>query len=316
MASPTLQNVFDAARDYLNENQVTGGETATNTTLQLSFNQAYRRVWNSLQGVSKRVQRTVFVNLPANTSVLIPSTYGITDFAEPSIIEERPAASVVAITSTSNATPIVVTATAHGLGTAGQIVEGVIGGVAGTLGPWGRYFATIINANSFSLNGSASDGTGGTGGTFTPWSQLPFIPMVPVDFEAQGLDGVPQTYLGTYMWSNEQLQFIGASGIQQLRITYWASGAPPTNNSTVINIDNCIDVMACLTAANFALPRWPVISATLFDMALGPDRQADGVDGLLGDFIKIQVSTMQRGPSRRIQPFRDKISRWGNTPIF
>lgn len=312
MATCTLQNVFDAARGYLRDTQVSGGETWTNTNLQVHFAEAYRRLFNALSGVSKRVQHIAYVTLPANTTVLIPAAYGITDFAEPEVIEERAAPTAITLTSCNTATPIVMVATAHGLGTAGQMVEGTVAGVSGTAAPLGRWFATIIDANDFSLNGSVGD-VAGTGGTFTPWSQLPFTEVQPIDLAEQGLDGVPQQALGVYLWANEQLQFRGASQPAQLRMTYWASGSPPSNSATIINIDNSIDFLAGATAANAArASQWFALADQLKFTAFGASQEADGLGGLLGDFIRIQVLTMQRGPQRRQLPFREKRERFGS----
>ena len=313
MATATLQNVFDATRGYLHDTQVSGGEVFTNAALQVHFAEPYRRLFGCLMGVSKRVQRVVYVNLPASTTVLIPSTYNITDLAEPELVEERQAQSSITITSTSNATPINVASTAHGLGTAGQMVAGVVGGVANTTAPWGHWFATIVDANNFTLNGSASDGTAGTGGTFTKDSLLPFTEVLPLDLTLQGLDGTAQQALGFYLWINEMFEFRGATGVQQLRITYWASGNPPSNANTVINIDNAIDFLACATAANAARANsWFQLSDQLKFTAYGQTQEANCVGGLLGEFVKVQVLALQRGPQRRRKPFRDKRSRFGS----
>ncbi len=310
MSTPSLQNVFDAVRSYLNDTQVSGGEIFTNTKLQPLFAENYRTLWNRLMGVSKRVERTVVLNFPANTTVLIPSTYNITDFSEPELIEERQAGTSIAITSTTNATPINCLATAHGLGSAGTMVEGAVSGVAGTPAPWGTWFATVVDANNFTLNGSSGDGNAGTGGIFVPWStDLTFQEVVPTDF-ASDLDGVPSTYLGVYLWENERLSFRGATGIQQLRIKYWASGTAPTIPSISLNIDNCLDFLAVSTAASGALTQAWASQAELFNNKayIGPDQQG----GLLMDFVKIQVSTLQRGPQRRQRPFRDRRGPYGN----
>lgn len=311
MATNTLQNVFDAARGYLHDTQVAGGEVWNNTALQVHFNEAYRRMYNVMDGVSKRIQRTVYVNLPAVTTVLVPSAYGMTDFAEPELIEERQAQASIAIATANTSSPIGLGfGSPHGLGTPGQVVECVVSGVSGTTAPWGRWFATVVDSTNVTLNGSVGD-VAGTGGTLTPWNQLQFFEVVPLDVDAQGLDGVPQTYLVNYIWAEERLQFRGAIGTQQLRITYWASGTPPTNSSTNINIDNCIDFLACATAANAARANgWTALADQLKTTAYGANQEAYGNAGLLGDFIKIQVLTMQRGPQRRQQAFRQKRPRW------
>lgn len=315
MATNTLQDVFDAARGYLHDTQVAGGETWQNSALQVHFAEPYRRLFSCLMGSSKRVQRIVYVNFPGSTTVLVPQNYAITDMSEPELIEERPATAAIAITNTGTATPIQVNAVAHGLGSAGTMVEGTVSGVAGTTAPWGNWFVTIIDANNFTLNGSRTDGVAGTGGTFTVASTQRWCQVDPIDLAFQGLDGVPQQYLGSYLWINEQLQFRGAIGTQQLRITYWASGDPPTNANTTINIDNCIDFLALATAANAARANgWYPISDALMTRAYGATQ--DGcTGGALGAFIAIQVATLQRGPQRRRLPFRFRKSRFGDAVI-
>lgn len=68
-----------------------------------------------------------------------------------------------AITGATNATPIVVTATAHGLATGDSVV---ISGVLGNTGANGTFVITKVNANSFSLNGSVGNGAYTSGGTW------------------------------------------------------------------------------------------------------------------------------------------------------
>lgn len=316
MATYTLQQVFDATRAYLRDIQVPGGETFQNAVLQPNFAEPYRRAYRCMQGLSKRIQSTVYVNLPASTTVLVPSAYGITNFAEPESIEERPASNAITITSVSNTTPLNCLATAHGLGSAGTMVEGVVSGVTGTFAPWGKWFATIVDANNFTLNGSVAGGVAGAGGTFTPWSQLAFRELQPLDMDAQGMDGIPQQYLGVYRWYDERLNFRGATGIQQLRMMYWASGAPPTLASTVIGIDDLIDFLACATAANAARAvGWYDLASQLKETAYGSNQEADASGGLLGEFIKIQVLTMQRGPQRRARAFRSHRTPIDATPV-
>ena len=306
----TLEDVLNAARGYLNDPLA---QTYTDSFLLPSFNEPYRRMFSCLAGTSKRVQRIVYLDFPAYTTVLIPATYGLTDFSEPELIEERPAYNPVTITSTDTSTPIIALATAHGLGPTGAEVPGQISNVFGTPAPWGNWYVTVIDANHFSLNGSQSDGNVGTGGFFTPQSLQQFVPVDPIDLAIQGIDGQPQQYLGVYLWNSEQLQFRGAVGVQQLRITYWASGSPPSNTGSTIGIDNCIDFLACATAANAARAEgFFQLADMLKSTAFGQTQEANCVGGLLGEFIKIQVLTMQRGPQRRTRPFRDHITRFGN----
>lgn len=315
MAINSLQQVFDQSRGYLNDARlVSTGEVFPNAVLQVHFNEPYRRMVNCLMGVSKRVQRIIYINFPANNTVLIPSNYNITDFDEPEMVEERAASSSITIQSTTGtAGTITVTANGHGLGTAGQVVEVIVSQVANTTAPWGQWFATIVDGNTLTLNGSSGDGTAGGAGVLTTSSVRRFVPVLSQDLANACLDGQPSQYLGCYIWINSMLQFRGSINNQQLRITYWASGNPPTLPATNIGIDNCIDFLACATAANAARANgWNTLADQLKATAYGATQEADALGGLLKEFVVIQVKSLQRGPQRRRRPFRDKMSRFGN----
>ena len=305
---------MDAARGYLHDTLVPGGAVWTNTNLQTHFNEAYRQMYNCLAMASKRIQKVIYIPFPAYTTVLIPASYQITDFSEPEIIEERPMPSTpIAIVSTDTSTPInVTTISPHGLSSNAEVI---VSEVIGTPSPWGQWFITVTGASTLSLNGSASDGNTGTGGTLVAGTaaQPRWSPVNPLDLDKQGIDGQPQAYLGVYIWGNEQLRFRGATNQQELRITYWASGTPPTNASQQIGIDNCIDFLACATAASAARANsWFQLADQLKFTAYGPEQQGNGDGGLLRAFLNVQVTSMQRGPQRRMLPFRNKKSRFGN----
>jgi len=314
MATATLQEIFQDVRGFLADtgylNSIPTGESFTNAVLPVFFAEPYRTMFGRLQGASKRVQRVVYVVLPATTSVLIPRTYGIEDFSEPEMVEERPATNATAISTTSTTTPIVVTTAApHGL-TIGSVVQGTICNVLNTSAPWGMWFATVTDVDKFSLNGSASDGVAGAGGAFYFASQEQFTEVTPIDLWAQGLDGPAQTVLGVYLWINEMMQFRGAGIPIQLRITYYASGTAPTNPNYVIQIDNCRDFLAKATAANAAASRgWIDIADRLKLEAYG-DGSMQNI-GLLETFMAGQYLALQRGPQRRQLPFRDKRTKFG-----
>lgn len=316
MATCSLGDVYQDVRGYLADTGYLGsipsGEQFVNAVLPVFFSEPYRTMFGRLQGSSKRVQRVLYVTLPVNTTVLIPSTFGVTDFAEPEMVEERPSVGGAVITSTSATTPIRATIPSHGLGPVGSMVAGQISGVLGTSAPWGNWYVTVIDANTVSLNGSASDGSAGTGGTFYPQSSQSFTEVVSIDLSAVGLDGPPQSVLGTYLWINEMLQFRGASQPTQLRITYYASGNPPTNPNTVLGIDNCRDFLAKATAANAAASVGWTSRAQELKMEAYGDPALGDPGGLLLVFMNIQVLASQHDHGRRLQAFRDKRYRWGS----
>lgn len=315
MGLVSVQSIFDGVRSNLSDTQVVGGEVFTNAYLLGPsnngglFGEPYRSMYGRLMGASKRAQRTIWVVLPANTSVLIPSTYSITDFAEPEMLEERPAASKIAIASTSTTTPIEVTTVApHGLS---SNAEGTISGVASTFAPWGNWFITKTGANTFTLNGSGSDGVAGTDGFFYPENQLPYAEVFPADLYAAGLDGGPNQVLGVYLYEDGHLKFRGASIDVELRITYYLSGTPPSNPNYIIPIDNCQDFLTCATTANAARSKgWTTMYESFRNQAYGDPTHPDE-PSLLDLFFNIQVLASQRGPQRRQLPFRDKRSRYG-----
>jgi hypothetical protein len=307
MPTCLLSDIFNDVRGILSDTQVAGGEIFTNTYLPVHFAEPYRTMFGKLLGSSKRVQRVFSVVLPALNSVLIPANYNILDLAEPEMLEERPATPAIAITSTNTSSPIQVTAPGHGLSTG---TEGAVGRVANTYAPWGNWYITVVDANNFTLNGSMTDGVAGTGGFFYPETLQEWSEVSPVDLTAGGLDGIPTTSLGCYLWINELFQFRGATVPTELRITYNASGTAPTNPTTTIGIDNCRDFLGYATAANAARSKgWWDQYERLHMRAYGNQENPD--DGLLDIFWRGQVMMNQRGPQRRQQPFRAKRSRYG-----
>lgn len=318
MAQCTVQNVFDDVRGLLRDTQVVGGEVYTNSFLVGTqgsgvagsgslFGEPYRTMFSRLMG-SSLITPTVYVVLPANTTVLIPSVVNIVDFGAPEMIEERPAPTGIPISSTDTSTPIVVTtAAAHGLtGTA----EGTIGAVSGSSAPWGNWFITVTGPTTFTLNGSASDGLAGTGGAFYPENNQSFTEVFPADFLG-ALDGSPQQTLGNYVWQNNKLTFRGATGNVELRICYYASGTAPVNPNYVIQIDDCRDFLAAATASAAAFANgWSGRAEELRNKAYG-DPSHPEEQSLIDLFFARQVLAAQRGPARRQRPFRDRRYKWG-----
>lgn len=74
-----------------------------------------------------------------------------------------PSATGGTITNATNASPIVITSAGHGL-TNGTIVH--VSGVTGNTGANGEFAVTVIDANTFSLNGSVGNGAYVSGGVW------------------------------------------------------------------------------------------------------------------------------------------------------
>lgn len=96
------------------------------------------------------------------------------------------------ITNASNATPIVITSASHGLNTGTRVT---ISGVNGNTAANGTFTITQIDANTFSLNGSAGNGAYTSGGT---WHAVGlYVAVVLMDPNLGFLSG--QSY---WFWTN------------------------------------------------------------------------------------------------------------------
>ncbi|MBF0140068.1 MAG: hypothetical protein HQL74_07295 [Magnetococcales bacterium] len=73
------------------------------------------------------------------------------------------------VTNATNATPIVITATSHGLTTGDAVV---IGGVTGNTAANGRFRVTVTDANTFSLQGFATGANVAGNGAYVSGGQM------------------------------------------------------------------------------------------------------------------------------------------------
>ena len=300
MPAPNLQDVFDSARGWLSDNLVVpAGESYQNAVLQPHFATAYRKMYDAMANLgSFRVRREFYYNLPAYTTLLVPSSIGVVDMAEPDFLMERSTVSIVPITSTGVASPIQILAPDHEY--ASNSSDVIISGVNGTQAPWGRWFVTVIDDDNFTLNGSISDTLAGTGG----FASTGFEKFTDVDFLDRLTDRDISDHLQDVVWEENVLKFRGANQMAQLQMSYWASGNAPTVPGITIGIDNCLTFLSCYTASLACRAKgWYQMADALKDSALGPG--ADGTKGYLRDFINLQVKKMQRTQRRR-GPFRRK----------
>ena len=300
----TLGAVFDTARSMLQGGETTASTGLSNAIMQQFFNVAYPELWQIMGQVqTARVRRDFFHYLPAYTTYFDPQSVGVTDFGEPEWMEERGGVTVVPISTTSNASPIVVTTTgAHGLASNTEIQ---IAEVTGTAAPEGMWFGTVLSSTTLSLNGSVTDGSAGTGGSlmstpdrFQPMSATRNIPF----------NSPPSSFLRTWQWQDNALRFIGATQAIQLHVTYWASGVPPTNVNTTLGIDDCMAFLSTRVASLAARSRgWYQMAEELKVDALGPNKEPDGSGGLLRAWLNLQVINMQATEFRK-PPFRTNLA--------
>lgn len=295
---PTIQEVFDAARGLLQ-----GGDTSSelglgNAILQNFLNQAYTEMWQTMESVQvPRISREFFYLVPAYTSQVNPATAGVTDMGEPQFMYERGGLTSVQIATTSNTTPVqVVTVSPHGLATNADVT---IGQVTGSQAPWGRWFVTVIDASTLTLNGSVADGNEGIGGALTT-SQQRFQDR-PVRWLHEESDRAPQEQLCDCLWEEGIFKFRGAAEDAQIMVKYFANATLPGNATTELAVKGADAFLAVRTASIAARSRgWYEMSAQLKTEALGPSGEADGRGGLLRGFLNIQVQGLQRNQYRKM----------------
>ena len=128
----------------------------------LSTNQRYATV------IPENSKTSVNVILEQSTDLVNWSTVSPGQFsssASKRFFRVRSANVPVSLTGATNASPIVITSTAHLLNTGDTIsISGVVGNTAAN----GIFTITKVDANSFSLNGSTGNGAYSSGGTWLP----------------------------------------------------------------------------------------------------------------------------------------------------
>lgn len=109
--------------------------------------------------VSGAISITLPTTLVAGNENTVVFDFTTTSSSSPTINQDSTTKS---ITSATNATPIVITATAHGFNTGDKVyITGVLGNTAAN----GTWVITRLTADTFSLNGSVGNGAYTSGGT-------------------------------------------------------------------------------------------------------------------------------------------------------
>lgn len=306
-----LGYIYDEARALLVGNS-SDTSVFSNAVLQSYFNLAYPELWQCMASVgTPRIKREFYYVLPAYTSYLDPMSIPVRDVEEPELMWERQSVLTIPITSTDISTPIkVTTSIAHGLGTNTEVD---IVGVNNTQAPNGRWFITVVDAYNFTLNGSVSDGNAGVGGTLQIPSNSQFTMVQCVNNLDENRE--INAKLLTYQWEDNVFKFIGATSTAQIKVSYWASAAPPSNPDTQLNIGECQPYLAHRVAGLAAAGKgWTSRSAELNGAALGPKGVADGSGGLLRGFLGYQIQGLQRTTYRRL-PYGTNENGW-QWPIY
>lgn len=298
---PTIQEIFDNSRALLQGGNTSSALGLGNAILQNFLNQAYTEMWQTMESVQvPRISREFYFLVPAYTSQVNPATAGVTDMGEPQFMYERGGLTSVQIAETSNTTPVQVTTVgAHGLSSNADVT---IGQVTGSQAPWGRWFVTVLDSTTLTLNGSVADGNAGIGGTLTTSEQS--FRNRPVAWLHEEEDRALGPQLFDCLWEEGIFKFRGATEDAQIMVKYFANATLPANATTELAVAGADAFLAVRTASLAARSRgWYEMSSQLKQEALGASGDPNEPGGLLRSFLNIQVQGLARNIYRK-QPFR------------
>jgi hypothetical protein len=246
--------------------------------------------WNSLyryldRNNSKRLRRTQFYNVPANTGYVMPADMGIQSMGKPESIYDRTigltyTATVLAIsTGPTSSLPSAVDLSipGHTLTQGQQVVAFGFGRQDSSItddinGDWYISLPDPNNPAAIRLNGCPStdlgNGVGSTGIISTGAETFPTIPMEQVyDFANTPLTA-NNARLSQWKWENGVIRFLPSSSDRQIKIVYMLSGTPAQFGS--VGIDDSGDALSLFLAATFAAAKgFQNKSQSLFMRALG-----------------------------------------------
>ncbi len=256
------------------------------------FKVAYGDLINLLNKTAQpTITREVYYTLPANTTVVDPAFFGVTDFAQPQQIWQRQNVSTTPITSLAgNVTPMVVTFSGAVPAVAQVELTGMLGVGGATLPTWLNrdWYITKTGSNTASLNGSFQCGISATGGS-AAWSNDTFRKMNNPDYSPLAGPQTPDGTLNIWRWENGRIYVNACSVPTQLWIQYLASPNPPASGEIGLCDGRELNFLAYATGGRFGVKYQMVMGPSLMQSAYGDMGQPDGSDGLLRELIVPQM---------------------------
>lgn len=294
MSQPTLSECYTRTREILGDIEG-GGQIYTNTVLLGHIQSSVRELFRSMRRYAvTKVVREVYYILPANTSVLVPSTAGITDLAQPILIGERGGLTTSVVFGASQvATGLSITATAH-LFVMGDVVTlNLLGGLKGAEGAFG---VTVVNANTFIANGVIVTGTYTSGGVAARsdnyFYEVTIGTMIPVVRRSSDNDRIVNV-----AWREGKLWFPVCDEDRQIQISYYSSADVPVGINDLITVDDSLDFIATYAASIAALANGAdTLGGTLRVSAAGPRFDEGITGGQLFALMQSGVRELQNRP--------------------
>lgn len=291
---PTVQNIYDAARGTLGDNQIVGGVVFKNEILAPHLAVAYSELFCALQNTqSSLIQREAYFNLPADTGVLLPATMGVSNLGAPLIVEERGGMTSWAVSNAVPGSGLCTITTAPNTLAAGD--QPVIFGIAGLTDDINDIYSvtpassTVFTANGATATGTYTAATGVVSISVEQFQEVSARDRLTVQAQAPG-----QSF-GIYAWEFGKFRFPPCSVVRQLRITYKLSGNAPTAATASVGIDDSLSFLNYRTAGLAARSKGMAARAAAMTLtAVGPNWESQGfAGGILGQMLDVQIRELQ-----------------------
>ena len=310
MSYPTLLECYTRCREIAGDTEG-GGQVYTNTILLGHVQAAVREMFRTMRNLAvTRVIREVYYILPMNTTVLLPASVGINDFAEPIQIAERGGLTSFAVSGAVNVpTGLQVTTTApHGFNTGYMVTLNALGGLRDVDGAYG---VTVTSPTQFIANGLYTVGAYTIGGTAAHssnnFARLDMGTTVKVSQDNN-------TRLTNVAWRENRLWFPLCNEDRQLQIIYYSSGTVPVASNDQVTVDDSLDFLAtyamCLASGALGAD---TMSGSLRKQSVG-ERWDEGIPGgQLRNLMQAAVRELQNRPveERCRQAYRPIIPVYG-----
>lgn len=314
---PQVSDILDRARFHLGDTRLSGGQLFTDAFLQNGhFPAAYEALYRYLARCNaKRLRRTVYYNLPANTSYLTPAGMGLPNLSRPEAIWDRsiqttisPVVSVVNAVAPGVPPSVDLMYNNHGYLAGQEVVTFGFGMTPGTIDDSanGSFYIGVPDVNTIRLLGCPALDQGaavGSGGILSTGSEV--FPVDPLwqlfDFVDWQLSA-QNSQLSNWKWDEGAFHFIPANTNRQIRVTFMISGAAPPSGS--VYIDDSLDALALFTAASAASAKAPSKStmSSLSIRAVG-NPNLDSMRVMGGAFYELaQLGTQAIQMTRVVMP--------------
>lgn len=277
---PQVSDVFQLARAHLGDTRTGGGQLFNDAFLKNYWPNAWSSLYRWLdRNNSKRLRRTQYYNLPANTGSITPADMGIANMGRPEMLFDRTIANTftAAIAAINASTPGVpssvdLTVAAHGLQTGQQVFTFNFDNTQITDDINADWYISVLDASTIRLMGCAAMDKGSAIGSTgilsvgseafprSPTRQLYDIEDLPLNSQGQNITA--------WKWDSGALRFTPSTTDRQLKIVYMLSGNPPQDGS--VGLDDSADALSLYLAGAAASAKgFAQKSSSLFMRAVG-----------------------------------------------